>query len=155
VQWLAGCARHDDLNVLFGRDGTDTLNGAGGGDVFVNSSTTDTFNGGAGVDWVLYTHSLVGVTVTLDGVANDGMPGEGDNVGADVENVVGSEESDVLEGNGADNRLHGLDGDDTLRGRGGHDTLFGDAGFDTLKGGLGFDSCDVGADGGTREDCES
>ncbi len=49
----------------------------------------DVFEGGTGVDTVFYKFRSTAVTVDLDGFADDGARGEGDNVLADVENLVG------------------------------------------------------------------
>ncbi|MEM1160700.1 MAG: spondin domain-containing protein [Pseudomonadota bacterium] len=49
-----------------------------------------------------------------------------------IENVLGSNDGDVLLGNGGRNNLSGNDGDDVLNGRGGNDILDGGAGADTF-----------------------
>ena len=46
--------------------------------------------GAGGIDTVTYANSTPSVFVSLDGVANDGAGGEGDNVDPTVENLVGS-----------------------------------------------------------------
>ncbi len=55
-------------------------------------------------------------------------------------NGVGTEKSDLLVGDGSDDRLYGKAGDDTLLGGGGDDYLQGDSGFDVLVGGDGNDT---------------
>src|SRR4029434_6559459 len=77
------------------------------------------------------------VTVILDDIANDGELGEGDNVHADVENVIGGNGDDKLEGSAANNVLRGGNGNDTLSGNAGNDTLDGGAGSDELFGNAG------------------
>ncbi len=62
----------------------------------------------------------------------------------DVLNVIGSNDDDVLTGDGGANILNGLDGNDQLFGLGGNDTLIGGAGDDVLAGGGGTDSIDGG-----------
>jgi len=64
-----------------------------------------------------------GVTVTLDGTANDGVTGEGDKIGVDVENVRGSVRDDTITGDDHRNALSGMLGSDKLIGRGGDDVL--------------------------------
>ncbi len=73
------------------------------------------------------------MNVSLDGIANDGEPGENDVLGPDVESVIGSNGNDTLTGNAADNMLVGWDGDDTLDGRGGADVMYGVDGIDTVS----------------------
>src|SRR5213075_615176 len=81
-----------DANVLSGGFGDDTLDGGAGADVL---------NGGPGTaDLADYSGRAAAnpVTVTLDGVANDGGSGENDNVGTDVENIDGGAGDDTLIG---------------------------------------------------------
>jgi Ca2+-binding RTX toxin-like protein len=85
------------------------------------------------------------VTVTLDGTADDGGDGEGDNVAADVEDVTGGSAADTLVGSAADNELVGGGGDDTISGGDGNDGLDGGAGRDTIDGGPGRDDMRGGA----------
>lgn len=61
-----------------------------------------------------------------------------------IENVIGSNDADLLIGDGESNTLQGLDGYDALQGGGGNDTLEGGAGDDTLQGGGGNDSLNGG-----------
>src|SRR5205807_448341 len=94
----------------------------------------------------------------LDCTPDDGMAGEGDCVGDDVENVIGSSHDDVLVGNDPDplfsgsplvepsgiNHLMGGPGNDVLNGDDGNDSLDGGAGNDALNGGPGDDTLDGG-----------
>jgi Ca2+-binding RTX toxin-like protein len=114
-----------------GRDGNDTLESAD-----VAADGADVFDGGTGVDTVSYRSRTGAVTVTLDGVANDGATNEADN-NVNVESVTGGAGADVLTGNAGGNVLFGGAGADTLDGLGGNDLLTGDAGSDTLLGGPG------------------
>jgi Ca2+-binding RTX toxin-like protein len=135
-------------NQLDGNDGDDTLNGAGGNDTLIGGLGADVLNGGAGTgDHVSYAGAATGVTVTIDGVANDGEALEGDNVLANVERVTGSAFDDSLTGSDAHNRLTGGDGADTLNGGLGNDILTGGDGDDTLNGGGGSDTLNGGAGG--------
>ncbi len=82
---------------LSGGNGNDLLNGGGNDDVENGDAGDDTFDqgdsangadtmaGGDGNDTVLYGARTEPVSVTSDGVANDGEAGEGDNVGTDIE----------------------------------------------------------------------
>ncbi|MCY1142514.1 calcium-binding protein [Actinoplanes sp. Pm04-4] len=146
---LMGTARAD---FLYGGPGNDTIGGLGGNDTlegeagkdYLSGSTgndilvgdhpayggiaADTMLGGTGQDTVDYTWYQAGVVVDLDGAkGDDGKPGEGDTVGADVERITGGEGSDRLTGNAADNILdgNGGPGSDTIAGGGGNDDLRG------------------------------
>ena len=53
----------------------------------------DVMLGGAGLDSVSYHDKTTGIVASLDGVAsNDGEPGEGDTIGADVEAISGGDD---------------------------------------------------------------
>ena len=136
-------------NVLTGGDGDDTLNGLAGNDTFVAAATDDggdTFNGGLGVDTVDYSARTGDLTVTMgDATANDGLTGEEDDVGSDVEDLVCGEGDDTITGNDLANNIDGGDGADDLSGGAGNDILFGGADVDTLDGGAGDDLLDGGA----------
>jgi Ca2+-binding RTX toxin-like protein len=125
---------------LVGGAGNDTLTGGPGNDTFAAEPGNDTFNGAGGTDTADYSKSASPVTVSLDGVANDGVAGETDNIATDVEVVIGSPFNDVLTGDDADNTLSGGAGDDRLDGGAGNDTLDGGPGNDVLQGGDGTDT---------------
>jgi hypothetical protein len=109
-------------------------------------------SGGAGFDTADYEDRPAGLVVKLDRKANDGLPGEKDNVGTkdDIEAVIGGLAGDVLVGNALGNALSGGDGPDTITGRDGIDLLYGFGDGDTLNaldgfpdivdGGLGTDT---------------
>ncbi len=52
------------------------------------------------------------MTADLDGSADDGEPGEADNIRADVEDLRGGADDDDLSGNARDNQLDGGPGSD-------------------------------------------
>jgi Ca2+-binding RTX toxin-like protein len=146
-------------NTLQGGLGADALHGAGGNDLLIGdaccSTAADDFDGGAGEDTVSYRdHSFFGVTVDIDGVADDGAFGgaEGDNVESNVEDLIGGDTGDALTGNNANNTIDGRNGNDTLTGGGGGDTLTGNFGFDTLQGQAGKDELNSRGDGLTDVD---
>lgn len=56
-----------------------------------------------------------------------------------IENAIGGQQNDLIEGNAVDNRLEGGHGRDILSGRGGNDILIGGSGNDLLIGGAGAD----------------
>ena len=104
----------DEANLLRGNAGDDVLDGRGG---------ADRFEGGTGRDLADYGARAAGVSVTIDGAANDA--GEGDNVTGDVENVRGGSGDDTITGNHEPNRLEGGPGADALDGGGNPDVLAG------------------------------
>lgn len=121
-----GTAGIDEGNDTYrgGRD-NDTMLGGVFSVTFLGSTSrsgADTFEGGPGFDIVIFERPT-SVSVSLDGAANDGTTDEGDNVGADVENVTGGEGADRLVGNAGRNRLDGGPGVDVLDGKEGDDTL--------------------------------
>jgi Ca2+-binding RTX toxin-like protein len=142
----------DDLFLDAGGAGSDIVAGGAGDDHFDDSggASPDTFGGGPGRDALSYPRSNA-VNVSMDGLAADdgegcpGLPCEGDNAGADIENLEGGAGDDVLAGGAADNVIAGRDGDDQISGLAGDDELLGD-GLPTLLGdGTGNDAIDGGA----------
>lgn len=144
-------------NTLTGGAGDDVLNGLAGNDTFDEGSAdsgSDTFNGGLGTDLVDYSARTTALTVTMDGVAaDDGESGEGDNVSADCEDLLGGSGVDSLTGNVSANSIDGGGGVDTISGLEGNDTLFGGAAIDVLDGGPGDDLLDGGAATEVSLDC--
>jgi Ca2+-binding RTX toxin-like protein len=158
---------------LNGGDGSDTLTGGELSNSFEPGAGADRVRGGSaptapgaqpykgfladggnpadfqsqfGPDSVRYDLAGAGVTVTLDDQANDGAPGEGDDIGSDIEQVSGTNANDTLSAGGAATSLLGNLGDDTLNGGSGDDSLNGGgfgadggAGSDTLNGNGGND----------------
>jgi hypothetical protein len=127
---LSGTGRDD---ALYGREGDDSLNGGAGIDALDGGPGADDLRGGPGADDAATYGASSGVTVTLDDRANDGAPGEGDNVHRDVEDLYGGPGDDRLTGNAHRNTLDGATGRDRLKGAGGEDSLFGAAGNDILE----------------------
>jgi Ca2+-binding RTX toxin-like protein len=123
------------IDMLDGGAGNDQLNGGPPR----SPQEGDTLDGGGGTDTADYSQRAAPLAIALDGVANDGEAGEGDNVAADVENVVGGSGRDTLVGSGAANALDGRDADDVIMGAGGDDTVAGANGNDSLSGGDGND----------------
>lgn len=152
---LFGDAGDDDISDGAGNDlvdggpGDDDLDASGfDPDLGLLPSGADLLGGGSGADTVHYWPRTTRVVVILDGIANDGAPGEGDNVGPanDVENVEGGFGRDVLIGDAGANRLDGLDGADTILGRGGPDSIVGGDAADKLVGGADDDVFDADDD---------
>jgi Ca2+-binding RTX toxin-like protein len=127
--------------------GNDTMTGGGAVDTFISGTGSDVFHGGGGQDIVDYSSRTAPLTVSLDGYANDGEAGEKDNVGTDVDVVIGGSANDTITGSGWSNDLYGGPGDDTLKGGSGNDRLFGESGRDSLGGDGGNDTLDGGSSG--------
>jgi len=134
-------------NTISGGEGNDLLIPENG---TVNPVSSDLLSGGPGVDTVAYDADFArrssGVTVSLDGVANDGAPGEQDNVQPEVENLSGTSFSDMLVGGPGANELLGFGGNDVLSGGGGDDRLLGFGENDMLSGGDGNDFLEGGSE---------
>jgi hypothetical protein len=156
---------HEGDQILHGGPGDDTVSGLAGadhvygdeGDDLVSGdgykqASPDVIDGGPGVDaidseWVeSEQRATAPVNVTLDGVADDGRPGERDN-------VVGVERLKVHAGG----TFNGTDAADdyeiepgqfrtpaTVRGHGGNDRLVGDDDEETIDGGAGDDYIEGG-----------
>jgi hypothetical protein len=107
-------------------------------------------SGGDGRDEVTYERRELPVAVSLNGRADDGSAGEGDDVSGDVEQVTGGVRDDQLTGSDGREALAGGAGSDTLSGLGGDDQLDGgttDEGADVLRGGAGADTLNGGPGG--------
>lgn len=113
----------DYVDQLTGNAAANRLDGGAGADVLDGRGGTDVFVGGSGYDTVSYAADPVGVDVFVDGVANDGGPGENEYVPSDVEKVVGSAHDDFLS-----SRIDGT----TLEGGAGSDTYVGIDGGQTI-----------------------
>ena len=151
---LSGGAGNDRL---YGFEGDDVLFGGHGDDVILGSGGEDVIDGGDGVDEVRHTDSLTGVTVDLKYSSNNvGHSSAGDTY-VSIENIAGSDHTDLLRGDDLANSILGFEGDDTIEGRGGDDVLAGQGGQDTLFGGAGndvlvIDANDLTIDGGVGID---
>jgi Ca2+-binding RTX toxin-like protein len=169
---------HGGDDFIDGGDGNDEVDGGAGSDQVHGGAGNDTMwgdhyqdpaadviDGGPGYDttedWSIPSDltNQPSIDVTLDGVADDGRPGEGDNVvgvekfnlyvvgrlvGTDAGEYMniynpGNEGPSTLIGNGGDDSLYGNDYDDTVDGGAGNDHVEGGMGNDTVTGGPGQD----------------
>lgn len=127
-----------------------TFNGGADYDQLDAGPEQDTFNGGPGYDQADYENMAGPVTVSADGVANDGEAGESDNIGTDVEEIVGTDQNDTLTATNSVlprctsdcAELFGLGGNDTLNGGSGPDYIDAGPGNDTVNGNAGDDQID-------------
>jgi RTX calcium-binding nonapeptide repeat (4 copies) len=124
----------DGRDTLKGRGGADNLQGGAGRDLLIPGAGADTVSGGTEPDTGSYEDRTGAqpVTVSLDNVANDGQPGEGDNIGSDVENIVGGAGDDTLNGDANPNDIDGGDGGDVINPGGGPDFVDGGTGNDRI-----------------------
>jgi RTX calcium-binding nonapeptide repeat (4 copies) len=151
----------DGNDEVDGHDGNDQVRGGAGDDVMWGDHYygpgADLLDGGPGTDtteeWGIPSDldRQPRVNVTLDGAANDGRPGEGDNV-VGIERInmyvvgdfTGSDGPDQIKlvnpGNEGPSSLIGLGGDDVLVGYDFDDQVDGGAGNDTVEGGRGNDT---------------
>ena len=139
-------------DVLQGGDGADTLTGDACG-----PAAADVLDGGAGYD-TLTDWGDCGpgsdrrpVTVSVNGAADDGRPGEGDDV-RDLDALKLYESATVVGGDAGesvaiyaptdtpDSSIQGRGGNDDLRAGSGRETLDGGAGADRIEGGFGNDT---------------
>ena len=162
-----------NIEKIVGSDHDDVFLAGPGGDNIDGGGNTSAAREGIG-DTVSYELSLEAINLTLpaggganttkDGTATDGT-GTGnkaehedsysiDDILNNIENVVGTDYGDTINGNATANILKGGNGNDLLDGKGGDDTLEGgdgndelkgDAGGDTLVGGAGRDDLEGGA----------
>jgi serralysin len=140
---LFGDNGNDFLHAWYGADRIE--GGAGDdqlyGDPDDRKVSPDVLIGGTGRDQVSYQGYTRPINVSLNGVArDDGVAGEYDTVGDDIEVLEGGSGSDRLAGNAADNEIRGFDGNDTLIGGAGRDELWGGDGDNTLYGEAGDDT---------------
>ena len=124
---------------IIGGSGNDLMDGRAGNDRLDGSAGSDRFTGGAGDDTADYSSRTSAVMITLGVGADDGEAREDDDVGDDVEAVLGGSGADRIEGADGSDAIHGGAGDDMIIGRRGNDTLAGGAGDDSLYGGAGTD----------------
>jgi len=109
-------------DVLIGEGGNDTLLAGNGRDTLEGGTGADIISGGSGDDWVIYENSSAAVTVDLKITKAQSSTGEANgDIITGIENIRGSEFSDVLRGNAFSNDFEGGKGADTIGGGGGAD----------------------------------
>jgi Ca2+-binding RTX toxin-like protein len=139
-----------------GGSGNDTVDGGDGNDSLFpdgyDEPGTDIVDGGAGFDRIDGDYVIPGnafnppVAISFDGVANDGRPGENDNL-RNVEKVDASVSGTFTGGPGADDFFVKADFHDavsTVSGEGGNDKLVGHDHAEVIDGGPGDDIVEGG-----------
>lgn len=187
VRFIPGNATHPGRIVVTGGAGNDIvenlafgsvrLDGGEGDDALSSGRAAGAYLlGGPGADVLASTgeccavagysdHGASGVGITLDGIANDGTPGERDDVRTN--HVIGSPGQDVITGGNQADTLVGGGGIDAIDGRGGDDTInatlqYAQAsespgavdGADTVTCGAGSDDVTADANDEVAVDCE-
>ena len=147
AEHLIGGDGHDFLK---GGDGDDTLDGGAGDDYLYADKGNDEIKGGEGIDTILFdkiiqAENKLVLDLFKDVSAQADNAELGSNTISGIENAIGTNMGDVMNGNGYDNIINGADGDDIINGGRGNDELLGGAGNDTLKGGRGKDTLEGGA----------
>ena len=128
--------RINGIEGIWGSRFNDRIIGSAGDNEFAGLRGRDTINGGAGVDYVVYSDDYWsggrrGVTVDLETSINNGVVtgfaidgfGQRDTL-VNIEDVLGTRYDDLIIGSRFANRLRGGEGDDTLAGGGGNDTFY-------------------------------
>jgi len=132
----------DGIEIVIGSGNDDTITGNSdgnsivggtGNDVLEGLQGNDTLIGGDDIDTADYRAATGGIDVDLSAfLANDDGYGGTDTLTA-IEHIIGSDNADLIQGDGADNSIIGGTGDDTIRGGQGYDTLIGGIGTDELR----------------------
>ena len=111
-----------------------TLRGGAGNDTLIGGNGADAMFGGEGTDLADYAARTSNLTISIDGRGNDGAPGEGDDVRADVENVRTGRGNDRVTGSANDDAIFTGAGNDTILGGGGNDLISAGDGNDLVWG---------------------
>jgi Ca2+-binding RTX toxin-like protein len=136
----------DGSDDIFDGSGNDTVSGGHGNEVFDPGPGADSYSGGDGNDVLNYFARTADLDISLDGQANDGEAGEGDNVASDIDIVYGGSGNDRFVGSDRNDFFYGGIGRTTAFGLGGNDTLGATAGG-LLDGGDGNDNLFIDSDG--------
>ena len=118
---------------LFGGAGDDVLRGEDGNDELAGGSGTDVIDGGSGNDTNSFAGIGFGVTATIVGLDGSGTA-QYDSVSesfSGIENLIGSDNNDILTGNDLPNFIDGGQGNDVISGEGGDDSLVGGLAVET------------------------
>ena len=138
---IYGTSGNDDL---YGTFDDDVIDGLAGDDTFYLSGGVDVFNGNDGIDTVDYGSAETSIIASLATGLGTGGEAAGHSY-VSIENLRGSDGSDVLTGDENANILYGEFGNDYLRGGTGNDIIEGGFGADYLRGGAGADDIRGGA----------
>ncbi|MEO1248865.1 MAG: calcium-binding protein [Pseudomonadota bacterium] len=132
-------AGSDDMQIIMGWGGDDTLQGRGGDDAIYGSVGDDWIDGGASNDYLL---GGPGDDYVLGGEGRDQIEGS---IGNDTldggagDDLLWDHDAVIDEPYESNDLLIGGEGDDRLLAENGSDTLIGGSGFDQMTGGTGAD----------------
>jgi uncharacterized delta-60 repeat protein len=120
--------------IVLGPD-DDTINGGAGNDTVGSLGGNDLLDGGTGNDTVTYLTVLAGVHVdlaagTASSLGVNDPAGIGHDTIVNIENIIGSNYSDLLTGDDGDNAVTGGGGNDTIDGGEGSDTAVYDGNYE-------------------------
>ncbi len=147
----------NDNDILDGGGNNDELYGGAGNDILLGGTGNDFFDGGAGTDTASFAGYTTYVNVDLSNTAAQNTR-EGTDTFINIENLIGTDFNDTLQGDSNTNQIDGGLGADNIWGNGGADVLNGedgddnffvqgtDAFDDTFNGGAGFDEISLGGD---------
>jgi len=135
-------------DLVFGRDGFDSISTGAGVDYVYGAGGADTIDGGSGNDRLV---GEMGADSVVGGSGDDvliggGLEGFSRSMDDSNDTLDGGEGNDTLSGGPGEDSLAAGAGDDSLAGGADRDTLVGGAGNDTLSGGLGADLLRADAD---------
>src|SRR3954471_1305733 len=117
-----------------------SLNGGAGNDALLDPvrSPGTAFNGAVGTDRTDYSGRTEALSISVNGIADDGAAGEADNIAA--EDIVGGSGDDTISGSTGANAISGADGNDFVTAAAGADVVDGGTGNDTVDGGADSDT---------------
>ncbi len=121
-----------DNDVLAGDAGTDTLSAGAGDDLLAGGTGPDTLSGGEGSDTADWASATSSVSVTVNGLDDDGTESEHDYVGSDIEGANGGLADDSLVLGAGDGFIAGGPGNDYFDGGPGADSIEGNDGLDEV-----------------------
>jgi Ca2+-binding RTX toxin-like protein len=137
---------------------SDTIYGNTGNDTIVTRAGNDVVDGEEGIDTLDYSEidniSNVGidanlntgiVTFKIDTISTIDSNTTFTNTIANIENIIATQDKDIIVGNTQNNTLKGMAGADTISGGAGEDSIEGGDGNDTISGNAGNDILKAGA----------
>jgi Ca2+-binding RTX toxin-like protein len=123
----------DGADQLKGGPGNDTIKGDAGDDVIDGGEGSDVMSGGDGEDTADYHVRFQNISVSFDGVANDGAALELDNVQPDIEDANGGRFDDTIVGGTGSNAIDAGSGEDYVDPGAGPDSVNGGDDGDILR----------------------